>query len=178
MPIIPLLYAIKKYKMTETEFKILQTGISILIFFIARIAIIKIIDRTVTKSLLQKTRGKIIKKVFQIILIVILSTFIMLTWGVNRSELFLFMTSVLTVIGIALFAQWSHLSNMTSGVIIFFNHSVKLDDTISIIDKDYDIEGRISDIGLFFVKLKTKHGEEVTLPNNIFLHKMIKKKII
>jgi small-conductance mechanosensitive channel len=87
------------------------------------------------------------------------------------------MASVLTVIGIALFAQWSHLSNLTSGMIIFFNHSAKLDDTIEIIDKDYCIEGRISDIGLFFVQIKTTENEEVTLPNNVFLQKMIKKKL-
>ena len=77
-----------------------------------------------------------------------------------------------------MFAQWSLLSNITSGIIIFFNHSVRLDDTIVIIDKDYEVEGRISDIGLFFIKLKTTQGEEVTLPNNVFLQKMIKKKIV
>ncbi|RXP64604.1 mechanosensitive ion channel family protein [Lutibacter sp. HS1-25] len=163
--------------MTVTEIKILETAIAIVIFFLARIVIIKLIDRTVDKSLLQKTRGKIIKKVLKILLATITIIFILTVWGVNQSELFMFMASVLTVIGIALFAQWSHLSNITSGIIIFFNHSVKLDDTIFIIDKDFEIEGRISDIGLFFVKLKTKQGEEVSLPNNIFLQKMIKKKI-
>jgi len=163
--------------MTVTEIKILETAIAIVIFFLTRIVIIKLIDRTVDKSLLQKTRGKIIKKVLKILLATITIIFILTVWGVNQSELFMFMASVLTVIGIALFAQWSHLSNITSGIIIFFNHSVKLDDTIFIIDKDFEIEGRISDIGLFFVKLKTKQGEEVTLPNNIFLQKMIKKKI-
>ncbi|MFT6883500.1 MAG: small-conductance mechanosensitive channel [Marinoscillum sp.] len=162
--------------MNEVEFKIFETGISIILFVIIRIIITMLIDRTVNKSLLQKTRGKIIKKIFQIILVAIVSLFILTVWGVNQSELFVFMASVLTVIGIALFAQWSHLSNITSGIIIFFNHSVKLDDTISIIDKDYDVEGRVSDIGLFFVKLKTKEGEEISLPNNIFLQKMIKKK--
>ncbi len=164
--------------MTVIEFKILETGISILLFFLARIAMNRIIERTVNKKLLHKTRGKIIKKILQIILIAIVLIFIMIVWGVDQSELFMFMASVLTVLGIALFAQWSHLSNMTSGIIIFFSHSVKLDDTISIIDKDYEVEGRISDIGLFFVKLKTKQGEEVSLPNNVFLQKMIKKKIV
>jgi len=163
--------------MNLIELKILQTIITILLFFLIRIFTIKIINRTVTKNLLQKTRGKIIKKFFQIILVLIALIFILTFWGVNQSELFMFMASVLTVIGIALFAQWSHLSNITSGIIIFFNHSVKLDDTISIIDKDFDIEGRISDIGLFFVKLKTNKGEEISLPNNIFLQKMIKRKI-
>lgn len=162
--------------MTLIEFKILETGIAILFFFIVRTAIIKLIDRTVRKSLLQKTRGKITKKVFHILLVTIVTTFILTVWGVDHSELFMFLASFLTVLGIALFAQWSHLSNITSGIIIFFNHSVRLDDTISIIDKDYEIEGRISDIGLFFIKLKTKSGEEVSFPNNVFLQKMIIKK--
>jgi small-conductance mechanosensitive channel len=131
----------------------------------------------VHKSLLQKTQGKIIKKVFKGVLISIILIFILSVWGVDQSELFLFMASVLTVIGIALFVQWSHLSNLTSGMIIFFNHTAKLDDTIQIIDKEYYVEGRISDIGFFFVQIKTTENEEVTLPNNVFLQKMIKKKI-
>lgn len=163
--------------MNLLEIKIFETVISIIVFFILKIVSIKIIDRTVHKSLLQKTRGKIIKKILKVILISIVVIFILSVWGVDQSELFLFMASVLTVLGIALFAQWSHLSNLTSGMIIFFNHSAKLDDTIIIIDKDYSIEGRISDIGLFFVQIKTTENEEVTLPNNVFLQKMIKKKI-
>lgn len=164
--------------MNLTEIKILETIISIALFFIIRIAMFKLIDKTVTRSLLQKTRGKIIKKVFQIVLVSISALFILTLWGIKQSELFMFMASVLTVLGIALFAQWSHLSNLTSGVIIFFNHSVKIDDTVTILDKDFEVEGRISDIGLFFVRLKTKEGEEVSLPNNIFLQKMIKMKVI
>jgi small-conductance mechanosensitive channel len=97
-------------------------------------------------------------------------------FGVNKSELALFVGSVLTVIGIALFAQWSILSNITSGVIIFFNHYVKLEDTLVIMDKEYEIEGKIVDIGLFFVILETKEKEQISIPNSVFLHKMIKKK--
>lgn len=162
--------------MTEIEIKIIETGVAILLFVLIRIVIIKLIRRTVTRNLLHKTRGKIMTKLLQLILASICIVFILTVWGVDQSELLMFMASVLTVIGIALFAQWSHLSNMTSGVIIFFNHPVKLDDTITIIDKDFNVEGRISDIGLFFVQLKTKEGEMVSLPNNIFLQKMIKKK--
>ncbi len=102
--------------------------------------------------------------------------FVMTVWGVKQSELFMFMASVLTVIGIALFAQWSHLSNITAGIIIFFNHSLKLEDTVAIIDADFQVEGRIVDIGLFYVTLKSAEDEDVILPNNIFLQKMIKKK--
>ena len=50
--------------MTLTEIKILQTVIAVILFFLIRFLTIKIIDRTVTKNLLHKTRGKIIKKIF------------------------------------------------------------------------------------------------------------------
>lgn len=163
--------------MTLLETKILQTCLILILFFLVRFGVSKLINRTVTKNYLQKTRGKVIKKIFTVVLILIALIFILSVWGVKQSDLYLFMASVLTVIGIGLFAQWSHLSNITAGIIIFFNPHVKLDDTVIILDKEYDIEGRISDVGLFFVKLKTKEGEEITLPNNIFLQKMIKKKI-
>lgn len=163
--------------MDVAEIRILQTGISVIAFLLLRMAIIRLIKRTVTQHLLHKTRAKIIKKILLLLLIFIVAIFNLTVWGVDQSELFTIMASILTVIGIALFAQWSHLSNITSGIIIFFNHSVKLDDTVSIIDKDYEVQGRISDISLFFVKLKTEEGEEISLPNNIFLQKMIKKRM-
>jgi small-conductance mechanosensitive channel len=34
---------------------------------------------------------------------------------------------------------------------------------------------RIIDIGLFFITLETPNGEELTLPNNLFIQKSIKK---
>jgi small-conductance mechanosensitive channel len=162
--------------MNLLELRILETAIAVVLFFLIRLTFVRLIDRTVNKKLLQKTRGKIMKKFFQIILISITGLFILTVWGVDQSQLFMFMASVLTVLGIALFAQWSHLSNITSGIIVFFSHSIKLDDTITILDKDFEVEGRISDIGLFFIKLKTVDSEEISLPNNVFLQKMIKRK--
>jgi small-conductance mechanosensitive channel len=66
---------------------------------------------------------------------------------------------------------------MTSSIIIFFSHSVKLNDSIMILEgKDYIIEGKVTNIGLFFVTLETNNKEEITLPNNIFIQKSIRKK--
>jgi small-conductance mechanosensitive channel len=155
--------------------RIVETVIAIVVYIILRAVANKIIDKTVATSFMQKTRVKIIKKALNLILILLVSTFVLIIWGVDSSELAFFIGSVLTVIGIALFAQWSILSNITSGIILFFNHSVKLDDTINIMDKDYEIEGRVSDIGLFFVILKTKNDEKISIPNNVFVQKMIKK---
>jgi small-conductance mechanosensitive channel len=84
---------------------------------------------------------------------------------------------VLAVVGVALVAQWSLLSNVTSGIIIFFNHNVKIGDNIVIMEaKDYIIEGKVTNIGLFFTTLQTADMEEISLPNNIFINKSIRKK--
>ena len=159
------------------EIKIIETAIAIVLYLVLRFISGKSIDRTVETSLMQKTRGKIIKKAVNLLLIVLGLVLILIIWGVKQSELAVFIGSVLAVIGIALFAQWSILSNITSGIIIFFIHPVKLDDTISIIDKDFNIDGRVSDIGLFFVLIKTSDGEQITVPSNVFIQKMIKRKV-
>jgi len=127
--------------------------------------------------LIQKSRGKIIKKGVNTILLLLLVALVLVIWGVKESDISVYIGSILTVVGVAFFAQWSILSNITSSIIIFFNHAVRLEDTIIIMEgKDYQIEGRVSDIDLFFVTLKTEDGEEIILPNNIFIQKTIRKK--
>jgi len=135
--------------MNIPNIQIIQTIIAFAVYMLLRFLADKSIDKTVTRNLMDKTRAKVVKKATNFISLLALSFFILIVWGVNRSELALFVGSVLTVLGIALFAQWSILSNITAGIILFFNHSVKLDDHINVIDKDFNIEGRVSDIGLF-----------------------------
>jgi small-conductance mechanosensitive channel len=52
---------------------------------------------------------------------------------------------------------------------------VKIGDSIAVLDKDYQVEGKISDIGLFFLIIKTIEGDQVSIPTNIFMNKMVKK---
>ncbi|OBX23438.1 mechanosensitive ion channel-like protein [Gelidibacter algens] len=163
--------------MDTTQLKIIETIAVILAFVFILLATTKLVNKTVSNNYLKKVRGKIIKKLINLINIIVCLIVILIIWGVDQSELAVFIGSLLTVLGIALFAQWSILSNITSSIIIFFNHPVKLEDTITIIDKDYEIEGRVSDIGVFFIILKTKEGEQITIPSNVFIQKMIKKKI-
>jgi small-conductance mechanosensitive channel len=160
-----------------TQIQIIETVIAVTVYMIIKILIHRYIDRIVSNSVSTKRRSKVVKKAINVTVLSIFLIVIFSIFGVDQSELAVFIGSVLTVMGIALFAQWSILANITAGVIIFFNHSAQLDDTITIIDKDYEIEGRISDIGLFFIILKTTNNEQIDIPNSIFLIKMIKKKI-
>lgn len=159
--------------------KIIETAVVIGIYILVRITSNKLIDKTMESRLMQKPRGKIVKKATNLTFLIVLIAMILIIWGVNQSVLAFYIGSILTIVGVAFFAQWSILSNITSSIIIFFNHPVKLEDVICIMEaKEYEIEGRVSNIGLFFVTLKTQENEEITLPNNIFVQKLIKKKTI
>ncbi len=101
-------------------------------------------------------------------------------WGVNFQDLGLLFSSVFAVIGVALFAQWSILSNVTSGVILFFSFPFKIGDRIKILDKEIRDEQEendpifiIEDIKAFHVHLRRRTGELITYPNNMMLQKAI-----
>ncbi len=156
--------------------KIIETLAVIIIYIILKDICFKIIDKTVVKRFLQEARGIITKRFINIIFLSISVAVTLLVWGVKQADLAIFIGSVLTVVGVAFFAQWSILSNVTSSIIIFFNHPIKINDSIVILEaKDYVIEGKVTNIGLFFVTLHTDDSEEITLPNNIFIQKSIKK---
>jgi small-conductance mechanosensitive channel len=52
---------------------------------------------------------------------------------------------------------------------------VRIGDTVKVMDKEFDVEGRIMDIGVFFLIIKNSDGEEITMPSNLFMQKMVKK---
>ena len=85
----------------------------------------------------------------------------------------MFISSMLAVVGIAFFAQWSILSNITAGLILFFYHPLKIGDSITVIDKDQPVQGTIHDIGYFFMHVETPNNEYITIPNNAILQKMV-----
>src|SRR5690606_14514612 len=96
---------------------------------------------------------------------------IFVIWGVEPRNLFTTLSAVVTVIGVALFAQWSILSNITSGIILLFSFPFKIGDVIRIHDKDFPIEAQIEDIRSFHTLLKTADGEIISYPNNLLLQK-------
>lgn len=158
------------------KYELIETSIVWLLYFIIKRLMAQSIDRVAKSFDYDKSRVKITKRLFNIMLFIIATSILLFIWGVNQSELVFFITSMLTVMGIAFFAQWSIISNLTSTLIIYFNHPAKIGDTITILDKEFNIEARISDIGMFFMTLKTESGEVITIPNNLFIQKMVKVK--
>ena len=161
--------------MEEYKIQIIESVVSIITLIIISRVLQRIIERAGAKFSYHKTRIKIVKKVISAVVFIVLVGILLLIWAIAPSQLAAYLVSLFTVIGIAFLAQWSILSNITSTLIIFFNHQVNIGDTIVILDKDYQIEGKVSDIGIFFIIIKVSDNEYVSLPSNVFMQKMIKK---
>lgn len=151
--------------------EILQSVAIIVINLILRWILVLIVRRYSKKSeRVEHRTGLIVKYVdFAIIFLIIFG--LTLIWGVEITDVGWVMSSVFAVIGIGFFAQWSILSNITSGIIMFFTFPYKIGDYIIIHDKEYDFEGTIDDIKGFHTVIKTKSGEIITYPNSLMLQK-------
>ncbi len=114
-----------------------------------------------------------IKKTFSILNVFIVAMILISIWGVDTKNLLLAISSAFAVIGVAFFAQWSILSNVTAGIVLFFSLNFRIGDKIKIHDKDFPMEAVITDIKTFYICLETDSGEKIIYPNNLILQKGI-----
>lgn len=153
--------------------QIIASIVSIVVLIIVRSISYSIVERVGRKSSFLESRTNLIKRYISYLIFTLIVILLISVWGIERDKLFLFISSVLTVIGVAFFAQWSILSNITAGIIIFFSFPFKIGDKIKFVDKEFPIEGEILDIKSFYTLLKTSDDEEISLPNNLLLQKGI-----
>jgi len=153
--------------------EIISTCILIVILLVVRYSTSSLIRRYGKISEIIEHRTNLIIKYNSILLSVLFFIALFIIWNVQTKDLFLTISSVLTVVGVALFAQWSILSNITSGIILLFSFPFKIGDYIRIHDKDFPIEAEIDDIRAFHTLLKTRDGEIITYPNTLLLQKGI-----
>ncbi len=162
--------------MSNFDFKLLETFILVVSVFFVGLVIRKVINRFAKISLLENTRRKrVILKSMNILLFLIFLIILSIIWGIDQKEILVFASSIFAIIGVALFAQWSILSNITAGVIIFFSFPYRIGDRIKILNKDYPVEGMIEDIALFYLFIKDDQGYLTTIPNNIVLQNGVMK---
>ena len=151
----------------------IATLVVVLLYIILRISIAKVVKRFAQLNEVLEHRTNLIIKYINLLLGILALISITIIWGVKKDQILLFISSVFAVVGVASFAQWSILSNITAGIILFFSYPFKIGDKIKIHDKEYPIEGEIEDIKAFYVVLKTSDGEMVTYPNNLLMQKGI-----
>ena len=112
---------------------------------------------------------RIINLFLSIFFILVIAAF----WNIEPKDLVVFFTSTITVIGIAFFANWSILSNITASLILYFNHPLKIGETLRIYDKEFDVEGELIDLSFFFMYIRSAEGHLITIPTSAVLNKTV-----
>ncbi|NMR27570.1 mechanosensitive ion channel [Pseudoalteromonas sp. NEC-BIFX-2020_015] len=152
----------------STQYKLIVTVVALLVFPV----LLKL-----TKKLLEKTiKGKIdihrkyrAELLLKIILAIVMICLVLVFWGIELRGLLVLGSSLFAMLGVALFAAWSLLSNLTSFLLMFIQNDCRVGYWVRIIDGANFIEGRIVEMGLMNVVLEHIDGHRVIYPNNLFV---------
>ncbi|MEZ4803472.1 MAG: mechanosensitive ion channel [Gelidibacter sp.] len=155
------------------QFEFITTGFLLVFILVIRSILITLITKISRKNGINIARIHLMHRYVSVTLFIIAMLIIPFIFGTHVKDLALVFSSIFAVIGIGLFAIWSILSNITSGIIMFFSFPYKVGDKIQIHDKDFPIEGIIEDIRAFQLHLRLDNGDLVTYPNNLMLQKAV-----
>lgn len=153
--------------------QIIASAITLLLLPFSKFVARKIVKKYGMLTLKSETRILHVIRVIYLLINITCILLLTLIWGVNPKNMLLAVSSIFAVIGVAMFAQWSILSNVTAGIIIFFTTPFRIGDEIHILDKDAPLIATIENILTFHTYLRTKEGELVLIPNSLFLQKMV-----
>lgn len=162
------------YELFDTQrVKIIETIILILVLVVVKIITTKAIKRILNNLDFDLQRKKLSQKIVNIFIIMGVTIGLAGIWNIDQKEMMVFFTSILTILGIAFFAQWSILSNITASLILFFNHPLRIGQYIQVLDKEFSVEGKLEDISFFFLHIRTLENEIITIPNNVVLQRTL-----
>jgi small-conductance mechanosensitive channel len=152
-------------------YSLIWTGVMLVIYLLVTKITLPMIEKKVDQSNFKSE--EVIKAYHMIRLVAGILTLavILIIWGVDFSGLLVLSTSLITLTGVALFASWSLLSNITCYFLILFHTSFRRGNLIRILDADNYVEGYISEVGLFNTKLLTEQREVIVYPNNLVLNR-------
>ena len=151
------------------------TLLTVSIYLVGTSIISKAIKSYGKKQQYNEKRIVYTKKFFAFIFFLAALAAIIIIWSIDVKGIFIFASSFFAVLGIAFFASWSILSNISSSIIIFFSFPYKIGDEINIADAENNIEGKIKDMTFFYIKLEDKDRNLIFYPNNLAIQKPIRK---
>lgn len=148
---------------------VLWSLVVIFLYFIITRLTLPLVEKLVNRSGIKSDSASKAYHIVRILSATLTVGILLFVWGIDFAGLMLLSTSLLTLTGVALFANWSILSNVTSYFVLLVQSAYVRGNFVRIIDGDNYIEGYIADIGIFATKLITENREIVIYPNNLFV---------
>jgi len=155
--------------LTQYQSNVVWSGLVLLFYLAMSRKLLPKLETNIVKSKLKSNSA--IKGLFaaRVIVATVSLALLLLAWGIDFSGLLVLSTSIITVTGVALFASWSLISNITAYFILLTNVAYRRGNYVRILDGDNFIEGVIADVGPFSTRLLTAERETLMYPNNLIL---------
>ena len=155
--------------LTQYQSNVVFSGLVLLIYLAMSRKLLPKLETNIVKSKLKSNSA--LKGLFaaRVIVATVSLSLLLLAWGIDFSGLLVLSTSIITVTGVALFASWSLISNITAYFILLTNVAYRRGNYVRILDGDKYIEGVIADVGPFSTRLLTADRETLMYPNNLIL---------
>ncbi|ATC95738.1 mechanosensitive ion channel domain-containing protein [Pseudoalteromonas tunicata] len=150
------------------QYKLIVTLIVVLLFpFLVKLQK-KLLANTV-KGRIDPHRQHRAELLLTSILAIVLLCLVLVFWGIELRGLLVLGSSLFAMLGVALFAAWSLLSNLTSFLLMFIQNDCRVGYWVRVIDGANFVEGKVVEMGLLNVILETSDGHRVLYPNNLFV---------
>lgn len=152
----------------SAQYKLIVTIIALLLYPLLLKLTKKLLEKTIKGKvdLHHKSRAELLLK---IILACVMLCLVLVFWGIELRGLLVLGSSLFAMLGVALFAAWSLLSNLTAFLLMFIQNDCRVGYWVRIIDGANHVEGRIVEMGLMNVVLEHIDGHRVIYPNNLFV---------
>ena len=151
----------------------LELMLFIAFMILMRSLIIKMVERLADEKQVDAKRLFYVKKAIDSLIVIMAFIGVLSFSGLGFRDLGVFLGSIIAVLGVSLFAQWSILSNVTASVIVFFFFPYRVGDHVKIFDGDNSIQGTIKEIALFHVIMTDAQGDILTFPNAMVFQKAV-----
>ena len=150
----------------------LQVGITVFllaVYFVVGRITASILSKGADKSGFKESSSERAIRILRMLVGLVCALLIVVAWGVEFASLLVFAGTALTLLGVALFASWSILSNITAYFVLLLHPTFRRGTFLRILDADNYAEGYIAELNLFNVRLITENREVVVYPNNLVL---------
>ncbi len=150
----------------------LPLSLSVLVgifYFILQRKVVPRLETYVEKGSMKNSVLKKAATAFRLLYGVVSLSVVLFVWGFDFKWLLALSSGIIALTGVALFASWSILSNITAFFILLIHDSFSRGNFIRIIEGDNYVEGYISDIALFNTRLVTENREYILYPNNLLI---------
>ncbi|MGV3637370.1 MAG: mechanosensitive ion channel domain-containing protein [Flavobacteriales bacterium] len=149
--------------------QLIETAVAIGLFLLVRRVVRSVVRATLLRAVVKEKEEREVLRLLGALLYLVFGVTLAAIWGVDQNEILIFATSVITVLGVAFFAEMSILSNVTACLVLFFQHPVKRGDRIRVFDGEQWVEGELMDITYFFVFIRTDDQGVISVPNATLL---------